>query len=206
MSRLKKLLEKQNRDEYVTRNVEDVYNAVAEKTGRTPEEIAKIGGVESQHGKYSENMAGSRAKGLFQLMPAVLRSLGIEGDPESYNTQEDAMVKLTEENQRKLGGKPSIEDLYILHNQGLGRGKKIINAPDEEPIEKILPTNVIESNPRLYKGLTVGQSKDSIKQMLDERGQDFEFTPKIEDLMSEQPRKSTFFEELIKLKEQRNKK
>lgn len=184
MDKLKKLLQQKDRENYVEKEIEDVYNTVAKETGRTPEEIAQIGGVESQHGKYSKNMAGSRAKGLFQLMPQTIKYFTPDGSPESLTTQEEAMIKLLNENQQKLGKDSSIEDLYLLHNQGLGKGKKLILAPEEERIENILPKKIIKANPRLYQNKSVGEAKESIKQMLKERGEDFDFRTKIEDLFT----------------------
>jgi len=185
MNKLLQLIQDQERDDYVTKEVEDVYKAIAEKTGRTPEEIAKIGGMESQHGKYSENMAGSRAKGLFQLMPQTVKDLSSNGSPESLNTQEEVMTRLLQENQKKLGQDSSIEDLYLLHNQGLGKGKKLITASEDKPVSDILSGQIINANPALYKNKTVGQAKESIKDMLDEKGSNFKFRSKIEDLFTE---------------------
>lgn len=185
MNKLLQLIQDQERDDYVTKEIEDVYNAVAEKTGRTPEEIAKIGGVESQHGKYPDSMAGSRAKGLFQLMPQTVKDLSSNGSPDSLNTQEEVMSNLLNENQKKVGGDLSIEDLYLLHNQGLGKGKQLIAAPNEQRIEKLLSNKIIEANPALYKNKTVGQAKDSIKQMMDQKGGEFKFKTKLEDLLTE---------------------
>lgn len=184
MNKLLQLIQDQQRDDYVTKEIEDVYNAIAKKTGRTPEEIAKIGGVESQHGKFTTNMAGSRAKGLFQLMPQTIKDLSSNGSPESLNTQEDVMIKLLQENQEKLGQDSSIEDLYLLHNQGLGKGKKLITASGDEPVENILSRRIINANPALYKDKTVGEAKESIKNMMDVKGSDFKFRPKIEDLLT----------------------
>lgn len=184
MNKLLQLIQDQQRDDYVTKEIEDVYNAVAEKTGRTPEEIAKIGGMESQHGKYTDNMVGSRAKGLFQLMPQTIKDLSSNGSPESLNTQEEVMTKLLQENQEKLGQDSSIEDLYLLHNQGLGKGKKLIAASEDEPVGSILSRKIINANPALYKNKTVGEAKESIKEMMDTKGSSFKFRPKIEDLLT----------------------
>lgn len=185
MNKLSKLLKDQERDNYVEKEIEDIYNTIAEKTGRTPEEISKIGGIESQHGKYTNNMAGSRAKGLFQIMPQIAKDLGFADKPiESLNTQEDIMSNLINEHQNKLGSDLSIEDLYLLHNQGLGKGKQLIKSPDSQKTDKILSKKIIESNPRLYKDKTVGESKDEIKKMLDEGAKSFEFKTKFEDLFT----------------------
>lgn len=185
MNKLLQLIQDQERDDYVTKEIEDVYNAVAEKTGRTPEEIAKIGGIESQHGKYTDNMAGSRARGLFQLMPQTIKDLSSNGSPESLNTQEEVMTKLLQQNQEKLGQDSSIEDLYLLHNQGLGKGKKLVSADQSEPVSDILSRKIINANPALYKNKTVGEAKESIKNMLDEKGEQFKFKTKMQDLFTE---------------------
>jgi hypothetical protein len=129
-------------------------------------------------------MAGSRAKGLFQLMPQTIKDLSSNGSPESLNTQEEVMTRLLQENQKKLGQDSSIEDLYLLHNQGLGKGRKLIAASEDEPVGSILSKQIINSNPALYKNKTVGEAKESIKEMLDQKGGNFKFRTKLEDLFT----------------------
>jgi hypothetical protein len=187
MSKLLDLLKKQNRDDYVTKEIEDVYNMVAEKTGRTPEEIAQIGGVESQHGKYTDNMKGSSAKGLFQIMPSIAKKYAPNEPIKSLNTQEEILTKLINENQEKIGKDAPIEDLYTLHNLGLGKGKGMIASVDDKSAESVLGKKIIESNPKLYKNKTVGEAKQTIRDFLKERGQEFEFTPDLKQMISEQP-------------------
>jgi hypothetical protein len=187
-NKLLELLKKQNRDNYVERSVEDLYNRVAERTGFTPEEIAKIGGVESQHGKYDKNFAGSRARGVFQLMPSIIKALKPSGlkSPTSFDTQEDVMSDLLNDTKNKLGDDVSLEDAYVRHNLGSGNAKKLLRSPASVTTESVLSNKIIESNPKLYKDKTVGESKKDIKEFLEKRGSEFEFSPKFEDLLEEE--------------------
>lgn len=182
--RFLELLKKKERKDYVTKDVSDVYNMVAEKTGRTPEEIAMIGGVESQHGKYSKNFAGSPAKGLFQITPSIKKTFSPEGSLEDYNVQEQIMIDLINEHQKKIPEKISDGDLYILHNLGLSKGKKLLKADENKQVKDILPSNIIEQNDKFYKDKTVGEAKKSIKDMLEERGE--ELPPEFMDVFKEQ--------------------
>lgn len=180
---LLKLLQDQIREDYVTKEVGDVYRNVAEKTGRTPEEIAKIGGVESQHGKYNKNFKGSKAKGLFQIMPSTAKALSKDDLPVSnLNKQEDLMSELILDNTKRVKGEVPVEDLYLLHNLGLGTAKKFMKSDEKTPVEYILPEKVINDNDKLYKNKTIGEAKDEIRNFLNERGEEFRFRPRPRDL------------------------
>jgi hypothetical protein len=182
MNKLLDFLTKKDREDYVSKTIEDVYNKVAEETGREPEEIAQIGGVESQHGKYSKNMKGSSAKGLFQIMPTIAKAYAPNEPVESLNTQEEILTKLINEYQNKLDKDIPIEELYTLHNLGLGKGKRMIASEDARPVSRVLTKKIIDSNPKLYKNKTVGESKQTIRQFLKERGNEFKFSPKFQEL------------------------
>jgi hypothetical protein len=54
-------LKGQKRDNFVERTPDDLYNRVSERTGVDKSTIQKIGKLESQHGKYEDNLAGSSA-------------------------------------------------------------------------------------------------------------------------------------------------
>ena len=58
-----------------------------------------------------------------------------------------------------------------------------INAQDEKaPIQSVLPAEVIKANPQLYDYKTIGEARLALKKMLDEGGENFNFTPDIQDL------------------------
>ena len=58
MEKLKRLLQSRQKT-YVEKTPNDVYREVAEGFDQfSPEDIAAIGGVESQHGKYTKEMGG----------------------------------------------------------------------------------------------------------------------------------------------------
>lgn len=176
------------------KTVEDVYKGISDKTGLTPEEVAQIGGVESQHGKYQDNMGGGKATGLLQIMPNLaqrIRPGTTKQELKDYNVQEEIGSDLINANAARIRQiekedyRPLIEDIYAFHNLGMGRGKNFIQANDDELVSNILPQDVINSNKKLYDYQTVGEAKKAIKEFLKQRGSQFEFSPQIEDIFKE---------------------
>jgi len=183
--KFKKLLESMDRPNYVEKTVEDVYHDISGNTELTPREVAMIGGVESQHGKYEDNMAGSSAKGIMQVMPNLAKIMrpGSETTIKDRNTQAALASDIINYNSPTIKeisasnkNSPSVEDQYALYNLGKGKGKKYVEAMDDEPIENVLPEQVIKSNPKLYRYKTVGKSKEALRKFLKERGEEFNFT------------------------------
>ena len=154
---------------YVEKTPQDVYRDVAEEFEYfEPEDIAKIGGVESQHGKFNEPTQGGSARGLFQFQPETAEHL-IPGSSKSLNDmnmQADLMKEYLRRNKQQ-----KIEDAYMLHQLGPTRGRKLKNAEDSEDIRNVIPSNIIEANPSLYEGNTVEDIKKNIQKKLDEAGE-----------------------------------
>lgn len=170
-TQLAELLKDNKRDNYVERTVDDLYNRVSERTGVDKSTIQKIGGVESEHGKYEDNFAGSSAKGVFQLMPALIKSIKPEGlnSPKSFSTQEDVMTGYLTEIKKKLGVDVPEEELYAYHNLGYPKFQKLKRAKDSEQVAKVLPERIINANKKLYKGKTKKEAFGQIRRMLNER-------------------------------------
>lgn len=190
LDKLKKILGAKPRENYVEKSVEDLYRGISQETELSPEEVAMIGGVESQHGKYTKNMAGSSAKGTMQVMPRLAAAIrpGSEKSLGDRNTQQSVasdFLNLNTPTIKELAQgankQVDIADHYAMYNLGKGMGKKYLSAKDDEDISKILPANVIKSNPKLYKYKTVGESKRALKKFLEERGSEFEFSPSQQD-------------------------
>lgn len=161
-------LKDQKRNNYVERTADDLYNRVSERTGVDKSVIQKIGKLESQHGKYENNLAGSSAKGVFQLMPSLIKKLKPEGlkSPKSFSTQEDVMSSYLEEIQKKIGKNAPEEELYAYHNLGYPSFKKLKNAKDEQLVESVLPKKVINANKKLYKKNTKKETFEQIRKLL----------------------------------------
>lgn len=154
---------------YVEKTPEDVYNEVSKDSEFSPEDIAKIGGVESQHGKYNKPLKGGSARGLFQFQPETAEDL-IPGSSESLddmNTQAKLMKEYLRKNKQK-----SIEDAYMYHQLGPGRGKKLIDAEGDADIKSVIPKSVIRANPSLYEGETVDDARKAIQKKLDKGAED----------------------------------
>lgn len=163
-------LKNDNRKNYVERTVDDLYNMVAERTGVKKSTIQKIGGLESQHGKYEDNLAGSSAKGVFQLMPALIKSIKPEGlnSPKSFSTQEDVMTGYLQEIKKNLKKNAPEEELYAYHNLGYPKYKKLQKIKDNEQVSKVLSEKIINANKKLYKDKTKKQAFEEIRKMLNE--------------------------------------
>ncbi len=175
MSKLQKLMEllgQEREATYVEKTPKDVYRQVAEGSGFEPEDIAKIGGVESQHGKYNEPLQGGSARGLFQFQPETAEDLipGSSKSLDDMNTQAELMKEYLNKNKQK-----KIEDAYMLHQLGPTRGKKLINAEGGADIESVIPGRVIRANPSLYEGDTVEDARKAIQKKLDKGGENVKF-------------------------------
>jgi hypothetical protein len=186
LDRLRKLLGAKERENYVEMRPQDLYRGIAENTDLTKEEVAMIGGVESQHGKYLDNMAGSSAKGHMQIMPRLAQVLrpGSENNLKDINVQKDVasdFLNLNTPTIKELAAdanrKADVIDHYAMYNLGHGRGKKFLPAPDDMEITKVLPAQVIKANPKLYNHKTVGEAKQAMKQFLEQRGSEISFYP-----------------------------
>lgn len=150
---------------YVEKTPSDVYNDVASNFDQyNPDDVAAIGGVESQHGKFDRPFGGGSARGLFQFQPETAEHL-LPGSSESLsdmNTQADLMKKYLKQNNSE-----NIEDAYIKHNLGPTRAKKFLEAADTDLVTNVIPSRVIRANPGLYNVKTVGEAKALIKRKLD---------------------------------------
>lgn len=192
LEKLKKLLGVQERSNYVEKRPQDVYRQIAEETPLSKEEAAMIGGVESQHGKYEDNMAGSSAKGIMQIMPQLAKVIkpGSEEVLKDRNVQAEIAsefinlntptIKEIAQNKNKV---PDVVDQYLMYNLGQGRGKKFLQADGSTKITDILPAKVIKANPKLYNYKTVGEARNAIKGFLEERGDSIKFYPNQDDFV-----------------------
>lgn len=173
MKKLLELLNQKRQGTYVEKLPQDVYREVAEEFEQfEPEDIAKIGGIESQHGKYNKPLQGGSARGLFQFQPETAEFL-IPGSSESLddmNTQAELMKEYLRRNKQQ-----KIEDAYMMHQLGPSRGKKLIQAEDEQSIKDVIPARIRKANPSLYEGDTVEDAKETIQKKLDEGSKSIKF-------------------------------
>lgn len=182
---LKKLQEQRD---YVTDpyDQQSMYEEVAENVSLTPQEVAGIGGLESEHGKYNEAFNEGSARGTFQLMPNTMKylkeRLKVQGSEEEVNPlREEArlaaeMMKQNETEAKKtLGKDPTVSEIFIKHNLGAGMGKQFLKAPGSKSMEEILPEDVVKSNPSIYKGKTKSKALKEIQKRLDEKSKEFNF-------------------------------
>lgn len=181
-NKLEELL-KPRKATYVEKTPNDVYREVANNFEQfEPSDIAAIGGVESQHGKYDEPIKGGSARGLFQFQPPTAEYLqpGSSETIKDINTQSELMTKYLKKNEQE---KP--EDAYVMHNLGKNRGSKFLGASDDTLIQKVIPARVIRANPGLYNVKTVGEAREKIKQKLQEGRDSSTLKPSFLDIFKE---------------------
>ena len=176
------------REEYVTDpyDQQSMYEDIAASSDNLePEDIAAIAGVESNFGKNTKNMAGSRASGTFQMMPQTLKYLS-ERSPEAHEAnplREEArlMKELIPQHEKELSitlgpdADISATEVFVKHNLGNGAGKKLLRASKDTPIGEILSEDVIGANPSIYKGKNKSQVLDEIQKRLKKKSSEFKF-------------------------------
>lgn len=180
MNKLQRLLQGRKAT-YVEKTPEDVYREVAENSEHLdPEDIAGIGGIESQHGKFANPLKGGSASGLFQFKPSTAEDLqpGSADSIHDMNTQSELMSKYLEHNEQETP-----ESAYAMHNLGPSRGKKFLEAPDNELIARVIPARIIRANPSLYNVKTVGEARQIIKNKLSAGVKSADIHPNLLDLV-----------------------
>lgn len=178
MNKLKKLLS-DRKATYVEKTPNDVYRDIASDNNLSAEDVAGIGGVESQHGKYNKPLKGGSATGLFQFQPVTAEHLepGSSESLNDMNTQTSLMKKYLEKNDTE-----NVEDAYVKHNLGPSRGKKFMQAQDTDLVSEVIPARVIRANPGLYDVQTVGEARQRIKEKLSKGAESSSVRPNFLDL------------------------
>ena len=154
---------KPRKETYAEKTTNDVYKDVGQDSGLPAEDIAAIGGLESEHGKYNKPMKGGSAEGLFQFQPDTAEHLdkGSSKSLDDMNTQSKLMKLYLDKNKVD-----NVEDAFVKHNLGPGRGEKFMSAADHELVASVIPANVIRANPSLYNVKTIGEARKKIKDRL----------------------------------------
>lgn len=175
---MKRLLENRNKT-YVEKTPNDVYRDVGHESELSAEDVAAIGGLESQHGKFNKQMEGGSAQGLFQFQPGTAEHLepGSSESLDDLDTQSKLMKLYLKENKVDTA-----EDAFVKHNLGASRGSKFMQAPDDAPITSVLPARVIRSNSGLYGVKTVGEARQKIKNKLQQGRDSSDIRPNFLDL------------------------
>lgn len=178
MEKLKRLLENRKKT-YVERTPNDIYRDVSEQTPLSADDVAAIGGLESQHGKFDRPLKGGSAQGLFQFQPDTAEYLD-EGSSDSLSdldTQSKLMKLYLNKNKVE-----NAEDAFAKHNLGPSRGQKFMEAPDDALVSSVIPARVIRANPSIYNVKTVGEAKQKIKEKLDAGRDSSDIRPNFLDL------------------------
>lgn len=169
--------------ESIKKEVKQVYENIAKNFEEfSYDDIALIGGLESNHGKFKDALESrSSAKGLFQFVDSTRNNLKkslekkgikITEDPYDLGNQEKLMTELLQQNLKQLkkfDNTPDIYEAYTMHLLGAPTGKKLLQSDDNTPTKDILSSRVIEYNPSLLKNKTVKEAKDAIKRYLEKQ-------------------------------------
>lgn len=178
MEKLKRLLESRKKT-YVEKTPNDIYRDVSEQTPLSADDVAAIGGLESQHGKFDRPLQGGSAQGLFQFQPETAEYLD-EGSSENLSdldTQSKLMKLYLNKNKVE-----NAEDAFAKHNLGPSRGQKFMEASDDALVSSVIPARVIRANPSIYNVKTVGEAKQKIKEKLDAGRDSSDIRPNFLDL------------------------
>lgn len=164
---------------YVEKTPNDVYRDVGKHTDLTTEDVAAIGGLESQHGEFDRPIKGGSARGLFQFQPETAEYLqpGSSENLQDLDTQSKLMKLYLDKNKVE-----NAEDAFVKHNLGPGRGSKFMEAPDEALVSSVIPARVIRANPGLYNVKTVGEARKKIKEKLEQGKESSDIRPNFLDL------------------------
>ena len=164
---------------YVEKTPNDIYRDVGNETDLTTDDVASIGGVESQHGKYNSPMVGGSARGLFQFQPKTAEGLapGSSESLDDLDTQSKLMKLYLQKNQAE-----SAEDAFVKHNLGTRGGNRFLEATDDALISTVIPARVIRANPGIYQVKTVGEARQKIKEKLKKGSDSSKVIPNFEDL------------------------
>jgi hypothetical protein len=114
--------------------IEDIIRAAAAQHGVNPDDLVRIGQIESN---LDPNAANSRstAKGLFQFVDRTRAQYG-NFDPFNAEANADAGARLASDNARALrnglGRDPTGGELYLAHQQGSGGALKLLLNPDAD--------------------------------------------------------------------------
>lgn len=157
----------------------DIYRDVAEGSDLTAEDVAAIGGIESQHGKFDRPIKGGSARGLFQFQPDTAEYLeeGSSEDLHDLDNQAKLMKLYLEKNKVD-----NAEDAFAKHNLGSSRGQKFMDAPDDALVTDVIPFRVIRANPSIYNVKTIGEARQRIKEKLAKGQESSDIRPNFLDL------------------------
>lgn len=110
-------------------------DAAAQKYGVDPTALLTIAYIETggSYDPFSKNPSSS-AKGLFQFVNKTGKQYGLSGkDAYDVDKAADAAARLMRDNQsylaRVLGRDPTLEELYLAHQQGAGGAAQILTSP-----------------------------------------------------------------------------
>lgn len=138
-------------------SIGSVIDEAADRYGVPRSTLRTLAWIESRGDPSAQN-PGSSAGGLFQFTDATARAYGLTNKMDAAASS-DAGARLTANNiqglRQSLGREPSVGEIYLAHQQGLGGALKLLRNPSASAVDVVGEKQVTQNggNP----GMTAGE-------------------------------------------------
>lgn len=133
--------------ENIGANVGQVIDAAATRYGQDPKVLRRIAWLESRGDPNAQN-PNSSAGGLFQFVDTTAKEYGVANKMDAGQSA-DGAARLLRDNRagliKVLGREPTVGELYLAHQQGLGGASRLLAHPDEKAT-RIVGPNAVKLN------------------------------------------------------------
>ncbi len=137
-------------------DIKAIIQDAAARYGVDPDEAIQIGQIESGLDPRAHNASG--ASGIFQFMPSTWAQYGGGKSPFDAYANADAGMRFTRDNiqglTRALGRKPTVGEIYMAHQQGLGGALTLLKNPDASAAALLGRKRVLQNLPSDMQGQT----------------------------------------------------
>lgn len=128
-------------------SVGQIIDSAATRYGQDPATLRRIAYLESGGDPNAQN-PNSSAGGLFQFIDTTAKSYGVANKMDAGQSA-DGAARLLRDNRagllKVLGREPTVGELYLAHQQGLGGASRLLAHPNEKAT-RILGPNAVKLN------------------------------------------------------------
>lgn len=125
-------------------NVGQIIDSAATRYGQDPATLRRIAWLESRGNPNAQNDKSS-AGGLFQFIDSTAAAYGVANKMDAGQSA-DGAARLLRDNRnalvKTLGREPTVGELYLAHQQGLGGAQRLLAHPDEKATRIVGPAAV----------------------------------------------------------------